>query len=193
MPSPTTIYVTASSGSDPATWLAAIGTVAAVIVALGALVFQNRSFRQERDDRIQAEREASFLRKSEQARKVSTYTTGGDTAPIQLNVINVSDTMVTHVEAIAITDDYPGPGDSWKASFFPLDVVRIIPPGPSRTTGDQVDPPSSGLVFRHEIAFTDDNGVRWHKYGPEGLQEVPRDFTLLTSLQWDPSQRQNGP
>ena len=192
MTSPTTIYVTVTSGSDPATWLAAIGTVAAVVVALGGLLFQNRSFRQERADRIQTEREASFLRKSEQARKVSSFTTGGGNDPVQLNVINVSDVSVSHVEAVAIADGYPGPGESWKASFYELGVVRIVPPGPSRPEGHVV-PPRSGLTFRHEIAFTDDNGVRWHKYGPEGLREVPREFTLLTNLQWDRSQRQNRP
>ena len=35
---------------------------------------------------------------------------------------------------------------------------------------------------RQEVAFSDDNGARWHKYGAEGLHEVPPDFTLLAGL-----------
>jgi hypothetical protein len=45
-------------------------------------------------------------------------------------------------------------------------------------------PPATNIPFRHEIVFNDDNGVRWHKYGAEGLREVSRDFTLLTDLSW---------
>ena len=66
----------------------------------------------------------------------------------------------------------------------------VIPPGAPSKPGS-VNLPPNALNFHHEIAFKDDNGVRWHKYGPDGLREVPADFTLLTDLQWDPSKSQN--
>jgi hypothetical protein len=191
MTSSMTVHVTVAGGSDLATWLAAIGTVAAVIVALGALVFQNRSFRQEQYARLKAEQETSFLRKSEQARKISSYTTGGGGAPAVLNVINASDAQVIPFEAVAIIKDYPRPGATWRGSFLPLGVVNVVPPGPS--TRGSVLPPPNAVNFRHEIAFTDDNGVRWHKYGPDGLHEVDAQFTLLADLDWDPSMSQIRP
>jgi len=167
------------ASSDAPAWVAGIGTLAAVFVALTGLVYQNWNLRREREHRLAVEAEASFARKSEQARRVSAHTTGGGTAPVQLNVINASDLMVTDFEAVAFAE-YP-PGNTWKGSFYPPGIVIVIPPGSGTK---QMPSPAMNIPFRHEIAFNDDNGVRWHKYGGEGLREVSRDFTLCTDLSW---------
>jgi hypothetical protein len=128
---------------------------------------------------------ASFRRKSEQARRVSAHTTGGGSEDVFLKIINASGLVVTHFEAVAIAAGYPGAGAQWRGSFYPPGTVFVVEPGVWK--GRYVEPPTAGLTFRLEIVFTDDNGVRWHKYGSEGLHEVPRGFTLLDDLDWDPS------
>jgi hypothetical protein len=163
--------------SDTPAWVEGIGTMAATFVALGGLVLQNRHFRTERAERLRLEAEVALLRKSDQARKVSAHLTGGGAAPVQLNVINANDIIITAFEAVAIAE-YPE-GSKWKGSFYPPGTVMIVNPGSS---SGQLEPPKPNLSFRHEVAFNDDNGIRWYKYGPEGLCEVPRDFTLLTGL-----------
>lgn len=174
------IRVSLSPGSGAALWLAGIGALLAVTVALAALAAQARTVRHERAERDRAQQEASFLRRSEQARRVGAYLTGGGAGPVFLNLINTSEFPVQRFEAVAIADDYPADGDQWRSSFFPLGRVIVIPPGTYPTMA--VVSPSPNLVFRQEVAFSDDNGVRWHKYGPEGLREVPADFTLLAGL-----------
>jgi hypothetical protein len=144
MTTPVTLQ-TLTSGSDAATWLAAIGTVAAVVVALGGLLFQNRSFRQERKDRLETEREASWLRKSEQARKVGAYTSGGGVGAVHLNVVNASELPVTHFEAVATTE-YPR-GIPWSASFYDPNVVIFLGPESTGRGKRAVDPPATGLPF----------------------------------------------
>ncbi len=127
------------------------------------------------------------MRRSEQARKVGAYLTGGGSQAVLLNVMNISAFGVYRFEAVAIVeaDGDSGENDRWCASFFPTRTTMIIEPGTYPPV--QVEPPSPNLNFRHEIAFTDDNGVRWHKYGPAGLHEVAADFTLLGDMiQWEP-------
>jgi hypothetical protein len=177
------IYADVTHGSDPAAWLTAWATVAAVVVASVVFVWQFLSFKGERRDRLAVEGEATFLRKAEQARRISAHLVGGGDALIHLNAINDSGLVATRLEAVAITDGYPGPNDQWRGSFFPL-ITWVLVPEPATTA--VVVPPAPNLAFRLEIAFDDDNGVRWHKYGPEGLREVPKDFTLLHDLQWVP-------
>ena len=72
----------------------------------------------------------------------------------------------------SIADGYPEEGDQWRGSFYVPGVFIVAEPGPSK--GIYVNPPVANLTFRLEIAFTDDNGTRWRKYGAEGLHEVPR-------------------
>jgi hypothetical protein len=142
--------------------------------------------RKDRTDRLQAER-------ADQARRISAYLTTDRGNPlVQLHVINASIAQVTRFQTVAIAHDFSGPGVSWKGSFFLIDETVIIEPGGTTRPGSVIAPIGL-LTFRHEIAFDDDNGVSWHKYGSEGLHEVPADFTLLTNLQWDPSQRQGRP
>ena len=177
------IYADVTHGSDPAAWVTAWATIAAVVVASVVFVWQFLSFKAERRHRLAVEADATFLRKAEQARRISAHLVGGGDAPVLLNAINDSGLVATRFQAVAITDGYPGPNDQWRGSFF-LPITWVLPPGPA--TPAVLIPPAPNLVFRLEIAFDDDNGVRWHKYGPEGLREVPKDFTLLDDLQWVP-------
>jgi hypothetical protein len=80
--------------------------------------------RNERSDQLQAELETSFLRTSEQARKISSFTTGGGGAPAVLNVINASDVQVIVFEGVAIIEDYPTRGVSWRGSFLELKLPK---------------------------------------------------------------------
>jgi hypothetical protein len=124
------------------------------------------------------------LQQSEQARKVGSYLTSPNDPEVQLTFINASTFAIAKVETVAIADGFPGEVDQWRGSFFAEHPTTVIDPG--STVVRELQAPSPRLLFRHEIAFTDDNGIRWHKYGRNGLHRVADDFTLLTAIHWWP-------
>lgn len=123
-----------------------------------------------RQNRLDEER--AGLARSEQARQVGAYTVGGGGGPVQVVVVNDSGLPVSHVEALAKAGEHRLP------LCGHMGIVKIVNP---HSVDPQVPqpPPVAGVAWRMELAFTDDNGVRWHKYGPEPLREVSPDFTLF--------------
>lgn len=140
-----------------AEWVGAVGTVGAVgwgVIAWGR-------------DR----RRALDLEESAQARLVGGYTLGGGTTPVQIKLINASRFQVAKVEAVLIGDGYRVP-----VCGGPQSPTVVLPPGESQFA---IQPPAGNIAWRLEMAFNDDNGERWHKYGSKRLRKVPSNFSLV--------------
>ena len=49
---------------------------------------------------------------------------------------------------------------------------------PQGRHAETVEPPAN-VQWRLEMAFNDDNGQRWHKYGSERIRKVSANFSLI--------------
>jgi hypothetical protein len=112
------------------------------------------------------------LAESAQARLVGGYTLGGGTAPVVVNLINASRFPVARVEAVLIGDGRRvvvcGGRQAPTLVLLPQDSPQTL----------TIQPPHN-VQWHLEIAFNDDNGERWHKYGSKKLRKVPGDFSLV--------------
>lgn len=149
------LWIPAGSWAE---WVAAVGTVTAI--GWGAIAWGR--------DR----RRALDLEESEQARLVGGYTLGGGTGPVLIHLINASRFPVANVEAALI-----GGGHRVLACGGPQAPTFVLLPQHSPQTLT-IQPPHNNVAWHLEIAFNDDNGERWHKYGAAKLRKVSSDFSL---------------
>lgn len=150
------LWVPAGSWAE---WVGAVGTVAAVgwgVVAWGR-------------DR----QRALDLAESAQARLVGGYTLGGGNAPVLVNLINASMFPIARVEAVLI-----GEGQRVVVCGGRDAPTRVLLPQDSPQTLT-IKAPVNNVQWHLEVAFNDDNGERWHKYGSKKLRKVPGDFSLV--------------
>ncbi len=151
------LWVPAGSWAE---WVGAVGTVGAI--GWGVYAWGH-------DRRMQLE-----LEESAQARLVGGYTTGGRTEPLVVHPVNSSGFQLQKVEAALIGEHgllevvYGGRSGE----------VVVLPPAPPGEYNRSVNPPPS-VECHLEIAFDDDTGQRWHKYGADKpLRKVSADFSL---------------
>jgi hypothetical protein len=149
------LWIPAGSWAE---WAGAVGTVGALgwgVIAWGR-------------DR----RRALDLEESIQARMVGGYTLGGGADPVLVHLINASSFPIARVEAVLIGDGHRF--TVWGGREMPTMV--LLPR--DRPQIETVKPPAN-VQWRFEMAFNDDNGQRWHKYGSENTRKVSADFTLI--------------
>lgn len=176
---------------DVPTWIAAIGTAGALLLTGVALIMQKRALDDERrqretlEKRYQAsEEERNFLQASDQARLVGAFTTGGGPIPnVTVNVTNQSPLPVHNFEIVAFAEDPNDGSKHWIDFVRPGQAILIVTKDLPATLTRPA--PRLFLAWRLEIVFTDDNGRRRHKYGPEPLRPVAKDFELDVD-EWSP-------
>jgi len=92
---------------------------------------------------------------------------------VLVNLINASRFPVARVEAVLIGDGHRvvicGGRTSPTMVLLPQDRPQTL----------TIQPPVNNVQWHLEIAFNDDNGERWHKYGSKKLRKVPGDFSLV--------------
>ena len=89
-----------------------------------------------------------------------------------INLINSSRFQVAEVEAILT-------GDGRRVVVCGGRQSPIVVLQPQQTETRTISPGVNNVGWHLEIAFNDDNGERWHKYGPKKLHKVPGDFSLV--------------
>lgn len=176
---------------DVATWIAAIGTVGAVVVAL-RLARADSVARSRADRRRQAEAVTSWI--SDQY----TLVDGENRFVAPVTIYNGSGQLVYRVVISLVKDargqgeTSPQPGHEWRV------FLGELPPGRTEAT---IDHPGGGMHFRAavELAFRDAAGRSWVRKTDGRLEELRDDparyYDLSEPLPWsfpgagEPAQR----
>jgi hypothetical protein len=160
---------------DLATWLAAIGTVAAFFLAFGQLESERRHRRQETTE-AQARKISAWVAKEESSK------TKGRPPVAWIAVLNDSNEPVYEVIATIVRFPHlPQRDGTQEGQGVPLDFrgfLSVVPPGKSYVS---VSGGYRGMHFQPavEVAFKDSNGKPWLRTRSGGcfkLKQGPIEF-----------------
>lgn len=166
---------------DVATWVQAVGTVAAFWIAFWQIRTERRArqagehVQRERDHRSQAERVSAWYGGQELPPDAD-YDSQDTTV---ISVLNRSDEPVYEavITMVYIQGAAPHTGEAWSEiapQDAPREVWAVLPPGERRVTM----PGGWGILTGRvgaEIAFTDRAGASWVRRATGALEELPTD------------------